>query len=357
MSDLFKTNLVLVSSPLPADFVGGPQELFEAMTERFEIQSPVGTNFFVVGDVEPSSNQGPWLKGGTEWWVFDSTVGGYVPLNIDNSILTLFIVSSTEPEAPGADDANIWLRTANGRVIGWYFWTGTVWRPGGNTQPSGTTAERPSEPADLEQFFDTSINALIHWERGAWRTVSGVPRDVKFVVTPTLADALTQNPGWVYLGTLDQGFIGTVIGVAAKDPGATPEAVFTTDSGITPRAPGDVVGAETHTLDSDEIQQHTHLIGALTQLDHDNHIYFMRVDNAEDFSVPPPKPPNYSRIFGSAAAANTGFQIGEMPVTAAGTMHVTSKQLSITDAAGYTKAAEPHNNMQPTLFLWALTKQ
>ncbi len=357
MSDLFRTNLVLVAAPLPADFKGGPQEMFEAFVERTEIQSPVGTNFFVVGDVEPSSNVGPWLKGGVEWWVFDETAGKYVPLNIDNSILSLFIVSDTEPEAPGSDDAQIWLHTASGRVIGWFFWTGSEWRPGGNASPSGPTASRPSEPADFEQYFDTDINTLIHWERGAWRTVSGVPRDVKFVVTPTLADALNQNPGWVYLGTLDQGFIGTTLAVAAKDPGATPAASFTTDSGITPRAPGDVVGEETHVLTSDEIQQHTHLVGALAQLNHDNNFYFYRIDNGDNLSAPAPRPPNNARILGAAPLPATGFQVGELPATADGTMLVTSKQLSIADAAAYTTAAEPHNNMQPTLFLWALTKQ
>jgi len=50
---LNKTNLVIVSAPLPGDFEGTPQELAEAMIERMEIQSPIGTNFFIVGDVEP----------------------------------------------------------------------------------------------------------------------------------------------------------------------------------------------------------------------------------------------------------------------------------------------------------------
>jgi microcystin-dependent protein len=357
MSDLIRTNLVLVAAPLPADFKGNPQDLFEAFVERVEIQSPVGTNFFVSGDVMPSSNQGPWLRGETQWWVFDANAGTYVPLDITESISKLFVVSSIEPQAPGADDAQIWLRTANGRVIGWYFWTGLVWRPGGNATASGSTAERPAEPGDFEQFYDTDINTLIHWERGAWRTVSGVPRDVKFVVTPTLADALTQNPGWVYLGSLDQSFIGTVLGVAAKDPGATPDANFATDSGITPQAPGDIVGEETHVLTSDELEQHTHMVGALITLTHDNKLYFYRVDNGDDISAPAPRPPNYAQINGAAPVANSGFQIGELPATPAGTMLVTSRQLSISEAPAYTGAAQGHNNMQPTLFLWALTKQ
>lgn len=359
MADLFKTNLVIVSSPLPADFEGTPQEFFEAMAERFSIQSPVGTNFFVVGDIEPSSNQGPWLKGGTAWWVFDTDAGQYVPLDISDSIEKLFTVSPTEPPPPGADDAQIWLQTATGRVIGWSFWTGSAWRPSGNRIASGPTSGRPAGPADMEQYFDTDINARIQWERGAWRTVDGVPRDVKFVVTPTLEDALTQNPGWVFLGTIDQSFMGATLGVASKDPGATPASSFATDSGITPRAAGDYVGSETHILTSDEIESHSHIVGSLNGLTNDNDVYFYRVDDGEQFLAPSPRPPNSAHIRGQTppTGTGTGSEVGEFPQFANGTTLVTSKQLSISSGANYTEAAEPHNNMQPTWFLWALVKQ
>lgn len=356
---LFKTNLVVVASPLPADFRGTPQEFFEAFVERIDIQSPVGTNFFSVGDSLPATDIGPFLLNGTQWWVWDVAFGEYVPLDISASVANLFTVSATEPPPPGAGDANIWLRTSSGRVIGWYFYTGSAWRPGGNTSPSGTTAQRPTDPADYEQYFDTTINALIHWERGAWRTVSGVPQDVKFVVTATLADALAQNPGWAYLGTLDQSFIGATLGVASKDPGATPVASFTVDSGITERASGDYVGAETHVLSEDEILQHTHLIGNLNALDHSNNFYTFRVDDGETFSAQTSRPPNKARIGTTVVSANFGNQVGELDGSGfpAGTTLVTSKQMAISAGVNYTEASEPHNNMQPTWFLWALFKQ
>src|SRR5262245_39664794 len=160
MSDLFKTNFVIVMAPLPPDFEGNPQDIADAMIERMQIQSPAGTNFFVVGDVEPSSNVGPWLKGGDRWYVFDETTGHYVPANIDDSVTKVFVVSDVEPDAPGEGDPSIWLRTSNSRVIAWYFWDGSIWRPGGNVPPSGPTASRPSTPKELEQFWDTDINAL-----------------------------------------------------------------------------------------------------------------------------------------------------------------------------------------------------
>jgi len=353
---LTNTKLVIVAAQLPADFEGTPQELFEAMIKRMQIKSPAGTNFFQTGDVAPSTNQGPWLKGGTQWWVWSTSQGTYVPLDISESVETLFVVSDTQPDDPTSDeDPNIWLRTRGGRVLAWYFWDGEEWRPGGNQPASGATADRPSDPDDLEQFWDTTLNALIHWERGKWRTVSGVPGDIKFVSTSTLAQALTNNPGWKYLGDIDQSYIGRVLGVASKDPGDSPEDTFATDSGITARAAGDMAGAETHTLDSDEVQQHTHLIGALTALGSGQNIRFYRVDDGDDFSAPAERPPNYASDGGADSASHNG----ELPDPPSGTILVTSKQLSLEDAGDetMTEAAEAHNNIQPTLYLWALTKE
>ena len=355
MPQLFKTNLIPVAAPLPADFIGTPQDLFEAMIERLEIQSPVGTQFFVVGGTEPSTNQGPWLKDGNKWYVFSEAQGRYVPLDITDSLVSLFIVSETEPAQPvEATDPRIWLRTLGNRVIGWYFSTGTVWRPGGNVDPSGPTSARPTSPVDLEKFFDTDISVLLHWERGAWRTVSGSPGDVKFVATPVLLTAITGNPGWEYLGDTNQSWRSAVIGLAAKDPGVAPASSFAVDAGRTQRAVGDVVGEETHILTDAEMVQHTHLVGALTLLNSDNDIFLYRVDDGQSLTAPLSPPPNHALILG--AGGSNGTQTGVLPATAAGTMLVTSKQLTISAAPGLGSVAVAHNNMQPTFFLWALRK-
>ncbi len=356
---LQSTSFVLVSAPLPADFKGTPQEFYEALVKRLKIKSASGTSFFVTGDIEPATNQGPWLKGGTQWYVYSQEDGGYIPLDISASTARLFTASATEPPEPGEDDASIWLRTSNGRVIGWYFWNvnDSTWRPGGNVPPSGPTSARPAGPQELEQFWDTDINALIHWERAAWRTVSGVPGDIKHVATPTLVAALANNPGWIYLGDVNQSYIGRTLGIASKDPGATPASSFATDSGITPRAAGDMAGAETHVLTSTEIEQHTHLVGSLTGLNQANggNSYFYRVDDGDNFLAPAPRPPNHGFIRGDGSG--NGTVAGELPLAGDGTMYVTSKQLSLAEAAAYAEDALPHNNIQPTLFAWALTKQ
>ncbi|NOS67895.1 MAG: hypothetical protein HOO67_06080 [Candidatus Peribacteraceae bacterium] len=342
-------------APLPGDFEGSPQDMAEAMVERMEIQSPVGTNFFVVGDIEPTSDQGPWLKNGDRWYVFSATDGKYVPINLEDS-LDLFTIGATLPGQPGVNDPLLFIRTTGSRSLGWYGWDGSTWRPFSNVPPSGTTAERPSSPSDLEQFWDTDIDALIHYERGSWRTVSGVPGDIKHVSFSVLADALERNPGWVYLGKDDQSIRGLVIGIATKDAGATPDSVFATDSGISARASGDKVGEETHVLDSDEIEQHTHLIGHATLLNSDNDIHLHRVDDAETLAIPNPGPYNYFEVKGDGAA--NGTKTGTAGNGPAGTMLVTTKQLSKANASAtnYTELAVAHNNMQPTVFFWTLVK-
>jgi hypothetical protein len=353
---LFKTNLVIIASQLPPDFRGDPQQFFEALVERMEIQSPQGQTFFVISDSEPASNVGPWFKGGTQLWVFDIDLGRYVPLDISPS-LHLFVVGDDTPDAPEGDDPTLWLRTFETRAIGWYAWDGIIWRPVVNVPPSGTTAERPTNPVDLEQFWDSDINALIHWERGMWRTVGGSQGDVKAVVHSKLSDALLYNPGWEYLGKDDQSIRGRVIGVASQDGGATPETVFPTDSGITARGSGDQDGEENTILASAHIEQHTHLIGHATALNSDNNIQIHRVLDSETVKIPPVIPPNYFEVNGAGGA--NGTKLGTAGDGPTGTMLITSRQLQLTGTEGqpnYTGVAEAHNTMQPTLWLWQLVK-
>ena len=127
------TNLVLQAAPLPATFVGDPNDFFRAMIERIRIMSASGTQFFVVSDVEPTSNQGPWLKGGTEWWVWDVNLNKYVPLDVSQSETKWYQTGST---IPTTQDPPLWLRTqsgvtvvgpAPGQPIGWYLFNGTSW--------------------------------------------------------------------------------------------------------------------------------------------------------------------------------------------------------------------------------------
>jgi hypothetical protein len=211
---LQKTNLVIESAPIPQTFSGKPDELRKSIVERLLIKSPGGTAFITISDNEPNSNVGPWLKEGNKFYVYDEVTKRYVPLNVDDSVDDELQISESTPTT---STPPVWLRTIGGQPVTWYFWNGTVWTPGMNIVQSGPTANRPTSPFNLQQYYDSTISCLIWWERGAWRTVAGVPGDVKIVQTELLSQALTQNPGWKVLGAAQQSWRGRYISQATAD--------------------------------------------------------------------------------------------------------------------------------------------
>src|SRR6267142_2793394 len=223
------TNLYLQMAQLPATFKGSPQAFADAMVARMKILSPNGTNFIFIGDVEPISNVGPWLRGGTQWWVWSDTIKRYVPLDISASETKWYWFGNS---TPASTPPQVWLKTtkdatdqdpSHGSPIGWYVFDGTNWVAFNSIVFSGPTASRPVTPAEYQQFYDTDIAVLLWWERGSWRTVSGVPGDIKQVVFEVLTDALRFNPGWDVFGAGNQAFRGRLTSMATKDSGVAPE--------------------------------------------------------------------------------------------------------------------------------------
>lgn len=243
---LKNTNLLVEMGQIPPTFEGTPAQFAAEMVRRMRIVSPSGTNFFFVGDVEPTSNQGPWLKGGVSWYVFDEETKRYVPLDISDSETRWYSIGAS---TPSSTEPPLWLRTQRdptaedtsyGDAIEWLSYNGSVWKSILADGISGTTAERPTSPFNLQKYYDTDITCLIWFERSAWRTVSGVPGDIKAVAFPTQAQALLYNPGWEILGTTNQSIRGRSIVQAAKDQdGSNP---LTVDSGVPSREAFDTGG-------------------------------------------------------------------------------------------------------------------
>jgi hypothetical protein len=247
---LKQTNLYIQMAPIPATFKGSPQDFSVAMVQRMKILSPNGTNFIFIGDVEPTSNVGPWLRGGTQWWVWDDNIKRYVPLDISASTTIPFFIGAS---TPGSTPPQVWLKTtqdatdldpSHGSPITWMVFDGTNWVPFNSVTFSGPTTSRPAAPQEYQQFFDTDISVLIWWERGAWRTVSGVPGDVKHVIYEILTDALRFNPGWAVLGASNQTWRGRLIVQAAQDGGGNPQTVLTVGPNIAQRAALETFGED-----------------------------------------------------------------------------------------------------------------
>lgn len=245
---LQRTNLLIQMAQIPATFEGTPSELGAKMVERMQIVSPTGTNFIFTGDTEPTSNVGPWLRGGTKWYVWSEDIKRYVPLDITDSETQWFWAGAS---TPASTPPLIWIRTTQdfteaspsfGSPIGWYVFDGTNWVSFTGIVPSGPTTSRPAAPVAFQTFYDTTINVHIWYERNQWRTIDGVPGDVKHVAFDTLEEALTHNPGWEVMGASATSWRGRYISQATKNPGPTPSTDLNVSAGIAERAAHELFG-------------------------------------------------------------------------------------------------------------------
>lgn len=136
------------------------------------------------------------------------------------------------PVEPSPDNRDKpWFKTDNsGNPIGWFSWDGLAWTPIPQVVPSGSTADRPVGAQLGQLYLDTDIGVMLLFNGANWITESGSPGDVKEVKAASVADALTQNPGW----SQDTDSVGLYI-VGATDG----------SGGI---SPGDLVGNNAYTL-------------------------------------------------------------------------------------------------------------
>lgn len=309
-----ETSLVLKAAPLPPGFSGSPQEFFEAIVARMKIVSPFGFTSFVIGGAEPTSNQGPWLKDGKQWWVWSETEAKYVPEDLSHAAIPAFWFQEA---TPSSGTPNLWFKASSTKFFGVYVFINGKWVP--ITITSGPTTARPSTPFDFQEFYDTDIQARIWWERGAWRTIDGVTGDIKYVTFTTSDEALRKNPGWEILGTGDSSNIawrGRVISQATKDADGSPNARnLGLEQGITARQPGNTFGQETHTLIIEEIPAHSHIIDG-NPLSNDNEDLPPKVTIEDDY------------LNGNPLTKNTRSAGG----------------------------GNAHNNLQPTVAFWCLRK-
>lgn len=118
----------LSGSPLPSTFKGNPQQLYQAMLSRMQVESD--GSLFTDSDTAPSGNQGPWLKGGTKWYVWDAETSSYVPLDVSDSVtFQISVADKTTPPDPGV--YQFWLKTSGATILGLFYFVGTTsgWQP------------------------------------------------------------------------------------------------------------------------------------------------------------------------------------------------------------------------------------
>ncbi len=89
--------VVFRGSPLPNGWTGTPQEFLDAIVARLSIEAQSDISFFVSGAVAPTSDEGPWIKNGITWYVWDTVTGAYIPQVIEFESLK-YIASSVAPD-------------------------------------------------------------------------------------------------------------------------------------------------------------------------------------------------------------------------------------------------------------------
>jgi hypothetical protein len=102
--------LTIQMSALPPAVRWTPQQLADAIAARLSITTAQSYALFVSGSTAPSSNVGPWLKNGTEWWIFNTVSGTYVPITINQESLGYFIGNV----APDPTIYQFWISTTPG---------------------------------------------------------------------------------------------------------------------------------------------------------------------------------------------------------------------------------------------------
>ena len=117
-------NATVTAAPIPASFKGTPQQWLEEFLDRLEIT--IDGKSFVTGSVAPAGNQGPWLKNGTEWWVWDENTSQYKPLDISASFTPQIFIGDISNGPPDPTKYQIWLQLNGSTLNGIFFYAGSI---------------------------------------------------------------------------------------------------------------------------------------------------------------------------------------------------------------------------------------
>jgi hypothetical protein len=133
------------TSPLPSGDSLTLNDFLELLPEQIQIILNEGFSTFVTGSVAPSTNEGPWLKNGTEWWVWSDSSGGYIPLVLEGTVRKTY-VQSTAPTGT-IQENELWIQTDGVQTViesfiylngGWRTWVKSSLNIKKETYPVGT---------------------------------------------------------------------------------------------------------------------------------------------------------------------------------------------------------------------------
>ncbi len=136
--------LTFRAAPLPENYSATPEEFKNDIVARLYAESSEAISFFASGSVAPTSDVGPWLKNGLEWWVWDSGLGTYVPQEIPQVALK-YIASNS---APDPSDYIFWIELdGSGKAVAIKYYSGGAWKDIYEDKFAAVTASVASYPA------------------------------------------------------------------------------------------------------------------------------------------------------------------------------------------------------------------
>jgi len=153
----------VTAAPLPTNFKGTPQQWLEAFLDRLEVTFEGNT--FVISDIQPIGNEGPWLKNGTQWWVWNASTSEYMPLDVSASVTNQIFIGDIANGAPDSSVYQLWLQLNGTQVNGLFYFAGSTagWvKQASELVPGAVQLNMlaPQNPGSLITF-DVNRNPLI----------------------------------------------------------------------------------------------------------------------------------------------------------------------------------------------------
>lgn len=111
----------IVVGAIPENFEGNLQATLELFASRLLISPTVPWSSFVVSGAQPSSNVGPWLKNGTEWYVWSDVLATYIPQVISSEALKYSVSVAT----PDPNKYLLWADLNSPQALKYY--NGSAW--------------------------------------------------------------------------------------------------------------------------------------------------------------------------------------------------------------------------------------
>ncbi len=117
--------LTFRAGPFPAGYNADPEQLKNDIVARLYAESTDAISFFASGSVAPSSNVGPWLKNGQEWYVWSDVSASYIAQVIPYASLRYI----AQVVAPDQNIYTLWIElNGTGKALAIKYYSGGAWK-------------------------------------------------------------------------------------------------------------------------------------------------------------------------------------------------------------------------------------